>query len=213
MFSFSSKTQVNRELKLKDVLHQIGADREVKAEAQNIESLVLTNIINADTINCEPDEKYKEIYIFLINVIEKVIPHQFIMLLDKSIRFHTFFIIKCGEEIATAMAFKTIAIKTNINKYELRDFRVDAMVEIPSFHNVPEAYKFLLSYQNQIARRRVESPDEFITRINMIHRLQYQIEQTTIAIKHEVQPKKKYVYNTRLNGYRKDLRELLKGDE
>ena len=57
MFSFSSKTQVNRELKIKDVLHQIGADREVRAEAQNIESLILTNIINADTINCDPDRK------------------------------------------------------------------------------------------------------------------------------------------------------------
>lgn len=213
MFSFSSKTQVNRELKIKDVLHQIGADREVRAEAQNIESLVLTNIINADTINCDPDDKYKEIYLFLINVTEKIIPHQFIMLLDKSVRFHTFFIVKCGEEIATAMAFKTIAIKTNINKYELRDFKIDTMVEIPSFHNVPEAYKFLLSYQNQITRRRAETPDEFISRINLIHRLQYQIEKTTIAIKHEVQPKKKYVYNTRLNGYRKDLGELLKGDE
>ena len=79
--------------------------------------------------------------------------------------------------------------------------------------NLLNSYKFLLSYQNQIARRRAETPDEFISRINLIHRLQYQIEQTTIAIKHEVQPKKKYIYNTRVNGYKKDLEELLKGDE
>ena len=46
MFSFSSKTQVNRELKIKDVLHQIGADREIRAEAQNIESIFFNKLIN-----------------------------------------------------------------------------------------------------------------------------------------------------------------------
>ena len=213
MFSFSSKTQVNRELKLRDVLHQIGADRDIKAEALNIKSLTLTNVINANTINCEPDEKYKEIYLFLIDMKDRIIPQSFITELDKSIRLHTFFIIRYEDEIATAMAFKSIANKVTISRYELRDFRVDTLIEIPSFSNVPEAYKFLLSYQNQIARRREESPEEFISRINHVHRLQYQIEQTSNAIKHEVQPKKKYVYNTRLNEYKKELEELLKGDE
>lgn len=213
MFSFSSKTQVNRELKLRDVLRQIGADRDVRIEAQNIDTLTLTSIINANTINCEPDDKYKEIYLFLIDVKEPLIPQQFITLLDKSVRFHTLFIIKCGEEIASAMAFKTIALKVSCGKYEIKDFKTDTMVEIPSFHNVPEAYKYLMSYQYQIARRRVETPDEFIARINQIHKLQFQIERTRQAILHETQPKKKYKYNTNLNGYKRDLNELLKGDE
>ena len=213
MFSFSSKTQVNHELKLKDVLHQIGADRDIRAEALNINSLTLTNVINANTINCEPDDKYKEIYLFLIDMKDKMIPQGFITYLDKSIRLHTFFIIKFEDEIATAMAFKTIATNVTFGKYELCNFKEDTVVEIPSFSNVPEAYKYLLSYQNQIARRREEAPEEFVTRINVIHRLQFQIEKTTIAIKHEVQPKKKYMYNTRLNRYKKELEELLKGDE
>lgn len=213
MFSFSSKTQVNRELKLRDVLRQIGADRDVRIEAQNINTLMLTNIINANTINCEPDDKYKEIYLFLIDVKEPLVPQQFITLLDKSVRFHTFFIIKCEDEIASVMAFKTIALKVSCGKYELRDFKIDTMVEIPSFHNVPEAYKYLMSYQYQIARRRVETPDEFIARINQIHKLQFQIERTRQAILHEAQPKKKYKYNTNLNEYKRDLNELLKGDE
>ena len=62
MFSFSTKTQVNKELKIKDVLRQIGADKDIKTEAQSIKSLSLTNILNENTINCERDEKYKEIY-------------------------------------------------------------------------------------------------------------------------------------------------------
>ena len=213
MFSFSSKTQVNKELKLRDVLHQIRADKEVREESLNVNSLILTNIINSSTINCEPDESYKEIYLFLIDVKKPIVPQKFITLLDKTIKFHTFFIIKCGEEIATAMAFKIIGIKTTVCKYELRDFKIDTMVEIPTFHNVSEAYKFLLSYQNQISRRRAETPDRYVNRLNLIHRLQYQIEQTTIAIKHEVQPKKKYMYNTRLNTYKKELEELLEGDK
>ena len=213
MFSFSSKTQVNRELKLRDVLHQIKADRDVRAEALNINSITLTNIINANTINCEPDEKYKEIYLFLIEVKEPFVPQLFITLLDKTIRFHTFFFIKCGEEIATAMAFKTIAIKISCGKYELKDFKVDSMVEIPSFNNVPEAYKFLMSYQHGIARRREETPDEFMDRINAIHKLQFQIDRTRQAILHEAQPKKKYKYNSNLNTYKKELEKLLKGDE
>lgn len=213
MFSFSSKTQVNKEIKLRDVLHQMNADRDTRAEALNINTLILTNIINANTINCEPDDKYKEIYLFLIDVKEPLVPQLFITMLDKVVKFQTFFIIKCGEEIATAMAFKAIGVKVTCGKYELKDFRVDTMVEIPSFHNVPEAYKYLMSYQFQVARRRAETPDEFMARINQIHKLQFQIEQIKSAIRHEVQPKKKYVYNTRLNSYKKDMEELLKGDE
>lgn len=213
MFSFSSKTQVDRELKLRDVLHQIRADRDVRTEAQNINSLTLTNIINSNTINCEPDSRYKEIYLFFIDVKEPLIPQQFITLLDKTIRFHTFYIIKCGEEIATVMAFKSVGIKVSCSKYELRDFRKDTMVELPSFHNVPEAYKYLLSYQFQVARRREELPEEFMDRINQVHKLQFQIDKTMQAIIHEAQPKKKYKFNTNLNGYRRLLADLLKGDE
>ncbi len=213
MFSFSSKTQVNRELKLRDVLRQIGADRDVRIETQNINTLMLTNIINANTINCEPDEKYKEIYLFLIDVKDPFVPQLFITMLDKAVKFQTFFIVRCGEEIATAMAFKTIGIKVSCGKYELKDFKVDTMVEIPSFHNVPEAYKYLMSYQFQVARRRAETPDEFMTRINQIHKLQYQIEKTAQAIIHEAQPKKKYRYNLNLNEYKHELDNLLRGDE
>lgn len=213
MFSFSSKTQVNKEIKLRDVLHQMNADRYTRAESQNINSLTLTNIINANTINCEPDDKYKEIYLFLIDVKEPLVPQLFITRLDKVVKFQTFFIIKCGEEIATAMVFKTIGIKVSCGKYELKDFKVDTMVEIPSFHNVPEAYKYLMSYQFQVARRRAETPDEFMSRINQIHKLQFQIERTTQAISHEAQPKKKYKYNMNLNEYKRELNKLLQGDE
>ena len=213
MFSFSSKTQVNKEIKLRDALHQMNADRDARAEALNINSLTLTNIINANTINCEPDDKYKEIYLFLIDVKEPLVPQLFITMLDKIVKFQTFFIIKCGEEIATAMAFKTIGVKVSCGKYELKDFKVDTMVEIPSFHNVPEAYKYLMSYQFQVARRRAETPDEFMTRINQIHKLQFQIERTTQAISHESQPKKKYKYNLNLNEYKRELDSVLKGDE
>lgn len=213
MFSFSSKTQVNKEIKLRDALHQMNADRDTRAEALNINSLTLTNIINANTINCEPDDKYKEIYLFLIDVKEPFVPQLFITMLDKAVKFQTFFIVRCGEEIATAMAFKTIGIKVSCGKYELKDFKVDTMVEIPSFHNVPEAYKYLMSYQFQVARRRAETPDEFMTRINQIHKLQFQIERTTQAISHESQPKKKYKYNLNLNEYKRELDSVLKGDE
>ena len=213
MFSFSSKTHVDKEIKLRDALHQMNADRDTRSEALNINSLTLTNIINANTINCEPDDKYKEIYLFLIDVKDPLVPRLFITMLDKIVKFQTFFIVRCGEEIATAMAFKAIGIKVSCSKYELKDFKIDTMVEIPSFHNVPEAYKYLMSYQFQVARRRAEMPDEFMTRINRIHKLQYQIEKTAQAIIHEAQPKKKYKYNVNLNEYKRELENLLKGDE
>ena len=93
MFSFSSKTQVNKLIKLRDVLHQMNADRDTRAEALNINSLTLTNIINANTINCEHDDKYKEIYLFLLDVKEPSVPQMFITMLDKIVKFQTFFII------------------------------------------------------------------------------------------------------------------------
>lgn len=212
MFSFSTKTQVNKELKIRDVLRQIGADKDIKTEAQSIKSLSLTNILNENTINCERDEKYKEIYLFLIDMKDRIIPQLFITELDKSIKLHTFFIIRYEDEIATAMAFKSVTSKVTVGKYELRDFRIDKLVEIPSFHNIPEAYKYLMAYQNQVDKRREETPEEFQVRINAIHRLQFQISKTTVAIKAEVQPKKKYVYNTRLNEYKTELDSLLRGD-
>lgn len=213
MFSFSTKTQVNKQLKLKDVLHEIRADRDTRKEAQIITSLVLTNVINSNTINCDPNDKYKEIYIFMITVNKREMPKLFITGLDNSIRFHTFFIVKYEEEIAQAMAFKTVGQKVTTAKYTYKDFKIDTTVEIPSFHNVPEVYKYLLSYTNDIPRRREETPEQFIERINLVHRFQFQIMKTEPAVIHEVQPKKKYIYNTRLNEYRKELKELMKGDE
>ena len=89
MFNLSSKTQVGKKFKLSELYKLIQADKTVKSDASNIASVTLTNVLNADTMNFSSIKDVKEIYIFEIVLIAKVIPAIFISALDKAINFHT----------------------------------------------------------------------------------------------------------------------------
>jgi len=64
MFYFSSKTQVNRLFKIKELYKIIKADKEVKADTANVSKVTLDKVITSDTSNMKSDEECKEIYIF-----------------------------------------------------------------------------------------------------------------------------------------------------
>jgi len=214
MFDFSSKTLVNKEYKLSDILAQIKASKDVRENAKKIIKIIFQNVITANSINGREDEEYKNIYVIRITLKERSIPKLFIEELDKNIAFHTYFIFEFNGEIASMIAFKEIGIKTKINsKYYLNSFRKEEVVIVPLVSSVREAYVFLLSYQVGIKTRKNESPNEYITRVKAINRLKFQISKTETGIIYETQPKMKFKYNERLRKYKKDIEELKRVEE
>ena len=51
MFELSTKTQVDKRFKMTELYKLIAASKEVKADAANINSVTLTNVLNCDTMN------------------------------------------------------------------------------------------------------------------------------------------------------------------
>lgn len=213
MFQFSSKTNVNKNFKLTDILKQIKADKDVKADAAKINSIVLTNVINSQSINTREVDVYKEIYIFTIDLNINEIPKLFLEALDKSIKLHTYFVFTYNNKIYTTMCFKEIGKVVKLNKYYNHDFHTAISLDLPNVNSVEDVYKLLYAYEVQLQHRSYETMNEFVSRVNKIHKLVFQISKTESAIKWEAQPKKKFEYHTRLLNYKKELEEELKVEE
>jgi hypothetical protein len=213
MFNFPSKTQVNKELKIIDILKQIKANTDVRLAASKIDSLCLANTINQTTINCQPNDIFKEIYIFEIKLNKREVPMKFIQALDKSIKFHTYFICKFGEEIHSTLAYKNIDKIVELGRYYFHSFQKGQPIDLPLLNDVRDFYTVLYSYEVGIKRRKQEPPDDYLKRINLIHRLEFQISKTESGIKYELQPRKKYEYHERLLKYRKEREELVKVED
>lgn len=208
MFNFSSKTIVNREFKVSEFLKQIRADKEVKANSKNVKKIIFQNVINADSINVEEDSKYKIIYVIKMELEEEIIPKLFIEAIDKSMEFHTYFIFECDGRVASTIAYKEIGKSIRIGNYYGHGFRQVELIDLPRINSVGDVYKQILAYEIGIKARKDELPSDYISRINLIKKLEFQISKTSKAILCETQPKKKFEYNERLRKYKKELNEL-----
>ena len=213
MFEFSSKTQVNKKFKLLDILKQIKADKDIKADSMKINSITLSNVINAQTLNTRLDEVFKEIYIFVIDLNKNEIPKLFLESLDKSIKLHTYFVFTYNDKTYTTMCYKEIGKIVKLSKYYYHDFSKNINKELPIVNSVADVYKILYSYEVDLLYRDEELPSDYLKRVNTIHKLQFQILKTEKAIQFESQPKKKYEYHSRLLQYKKELEELLKVED
>lgn len=211
MFNFSSKTIVNREFKISDFLKQIEASKEIKEDVKKIDKIFFQNVINANTINVEEDKNYQNIYIIRITLKTGLLPRLFIEEIDKRIEFHTYFICEYDNQVCTLVAYKEIGNKVKIaTKYYGHGFGPDKVIEIPRINSVADAYKEIMSYEIGIKARHSESPEEYISRVKAINKLEFQISKTEKAIQFETQPKKKFEYNERLRNYRRELDILSK---
>lgn len=215
MFNFSTKTLVNKEFKISDILKQIKASKEVKEDSKKINKIFLQNVINAKTLNLnDVEESFKEIYVFRLLLNVDKIPELFIKELDKSINFHTYFICEYDGFVSTLMAFKEINRITKIStKYYKHPFQNESNIELPLINKVSDVYNILLSYETNNNLKNMETPNEFIERVNKINKLEFQISKTEKAIIYETQPKKKFEYNERLREYKKELSELKKVED
>jgi hypothetical protein len=211
MFNFSSKTYVGKEYKVSDFLTQIKAIKEVKDDAKKIKSITFKNVINAQSLNVIEDKEFQNIYVIHLELKERIIPKLFIEELDKNISFHTYYIFEYNNESATMIAYKEIGTKVKINsKYYISDFKVSEFVDVPLINSVKDMYKFILGHEIGIPSRNNETPNEYITRVKAINKLNFQISKTESGIIYETQPKKKFEYNERLRTYKKELEELMR---
>ncbi|MFA7076391.1 MAG: DUF4391 domain-containing protein [Candidatus Izemoplasmatales bacterium] len=211
MFNFSSKTYVGKEYKVSDFLTQIKAIKEVKDDAKKIKNITFKNVINAQSLNVIEEKEFQNIYVIHLELKERNIPKLFIEELDKNIAFHTYFVFEFNNESAAMIAYKEIGTKVKINsKYYISEFKVPEFVDVPMINSVKDMYKFILGHEIGIPSRNSEMPNEYITRVKAINKLNFQISKTESGIIYETQPKKKFEYNERLRKYKKELEELMR---
>ena len=208
MFELSSKTQVDKRFKMPELYKLIGASKEVKADAANINSVTLTNVLNSD--NLLSGSNVKEIYIFEIELSEKTIPILFISALDKAINFHTVFILRNNTEAMLYGAYKEYGEKNiKVGKYYSTEWAAERLIKLPlNVSSLDDIYTAIVDELIPITARKSESTKDFVARYDEILRLQKEISKLQKLVDNEKQPKKRFELNDRLKRIKKELDEL-----
>lgn len=210
MFELSSKTQVNKKFKMSELYKVIGADKAVKADAANILSVTLTNVLNKDTLNFSATGDVKEIYVFEIVLNTKTAPSLFISTLDKVTNFHTVFVLRyVGEEMLYG-AFKEYGEKSmKVGKYYFTDWSAEKPTAIPlGVNSLDEIYTAIIDELIPITARQAESTKDFVARYGEVVRLKKEIEKLQRLVDIEKQPKRRFELNDELKQKKKELENL-----
>lgn len=210
MFEFSSKTQVNRKFKLTELYKVMGADKAVKADAANIASVTLTNVLNKDTLNLSVKGDVKEIYVFEIVLNTKIAPSLFISTLDKATNFHTVFVLRyVGEEMLYG-AFKEYGEKgMRVGKYYCTDWVTEKPIALPlGVNSLDEIYTAIIDELIPITARQAENTKDFVVRYGEVVRLKKEIEKLQRLVDIEKQPKRRFELNDMLKQKKKELEDL-----
>lgn len=211
MFGLSSKTQANKVLKIPMMLKQIRADKQVKENASNIISIMVTNVINKDTINiAQIDDKVKNIFVIVIELESKAIPNLFISALDKKFELQTLFVLKCKGQYMAYGAFKECGEKgMKIDKYYCSDWLDNLQFNLPlTAGNLGDIYTSMLSTIIPIAVRKDESAKEYVLRYGEILRLQKELDKLQRLVDNEKQSKKRFELNAELKKLKLEIEEL-----
>lgn len=204
MFNFSSKTEVNKTLKLTDIYKQMNASKEVKQNASNVASVILKNVISPFTLNTKESVEMKEFYIIEIILKNREIPVLFIQELDKIIKIPTIFILKNDD-----YEFMCFCNKKALNRNYFDTNWTKAFYDIPLDVDVPSVYKFIISKAMSYPYFEKESINDYFNRYNQLKKLDFQINKTSLAIAHDNQSKKCFEYNKRLKEYKEEKNKLL----
>ncbi|MBD5442209.1 MAG: DUF4391 domain-containing protein [Treponema sp.] len=210
MFELSSKTQVNRKFKLTELYKVMGADKTVKADAANVLSVTLTNVLNNDTLNFSAKGEVKEIYLFEIVLDTKTVPSLFISSLDKATNFHTVFILRCGSESMLYGAFKEYGEKgMKVGKYCSTDWTAEKLIAFPlEVNSLDGIYAAIIEELIPITARQGESTKDFVARYGEVVKLKKEIEKLQRLVDTEKQPKRRFELNDELKQKKKELENL-----
>lgn len=207
MFNLSSKTQVDKKFKLSELYKLVQADKTVKADASNVASVTLTNVLNADTMNFTLIKDVKEIYVFEIVLTAKVIPALFISALDKSINFHTVFALKYSNQTLLYGAYKEYGEKgIKVSKYYATNWLQDYSLNIPLTAScLDDIYTAIIDELIPITARQGENTRDFVNRYGEVVKLQKEIDKLQRMVDTEKQPKKRFELNAKLKELKKEL--------
>ncbi|MCM1043290.1 MAG: DUF4391 domain-containing protein [Corallococcus sp.] len=207
MFELSSKTQVNKKFKLTELYKVVGADKAIKADAANILSVTLTNVLNEDTLNFSARGEVKEIYVFEIVLTSKTVPTLFISALDKATNFHTVFTLRNGNNGMFYGAYEEYGERgMKIGKYYSSDWAEYKLIQLPpTVTCLEDIYTAMIDELIPITARKGESTKDFVNRYGEILRLQKEIEKLQRAVDNEKQSKKRFEFNAELKELKKEL--------
>ena len=210
MYLFSSKTNVNRKFKLSELYKVMGADKDVKADAKNVLSVTLTNVLNGETLNLPSDKgDTKEIYVFEIVLSAKEVPTLFLAALDKATQFHTVFYLRCEESEMLYGAYKEYGEKgMKIGRYYATEWSEIRETPLPPVTSLDEMYTFFIDELIPISARKGETTRAFVERYDAVIKLKKEIEKLQKLVDKEVQPRRRFEYNKQLKQKKKELEEI-----
>lgn len=193
MFKFTSKTQVDREFKVKELYKIMKADKDVKVDARYIEKVTLDQVISTDTINMKSHEECREIYIFEIELIEKEVPTKFIKRLDEVTKLHTYFILRYGELVKEICIYRQVKDE-NISFGQIfeSEWQKEDLKELPYCSSIKDIYKNLVFELIKARPNEDEELDEFIERYTQIEKLKKDITNLENKAFKEKQSRKKF---------------------
>lgn len=208
MFDLSSKTKVNRRFRLAELYKLMAADKDVKADAKGILSVVLMNVLSQDTMNVPVGDIVKEIYIFYIELSSKSIPALFISSLDKAINLHTLFVLRFNDERMLYGCYKEKTEKgVKLGKYYSTDW-TKSQTPISLTLNVfsmDDIYTAIIDELIPIAAKQNETTSDFVTRYDTIMKLKFEIDKKQRQVDNERQSKKRFELNDELKKLKEQL--------
>lgn len=216
MFQLSSKTEVNRRFRLAELYKMMSADKDVKADAKNILSIVLKNVISQDTMNLSGEGTVKEIYLFDITLDTKTIPSLFISSLDKAINLHTVFVLHCDNRQMLYGCFKQRTEKgVKLGKYYGTAWTTDVTpIPLPlNVTTIDDIYTAIIDELIPIEATKDESTSDFVARFDKITKLRAEIAKLQKQVDSEQQSKKRFELNNKLKELKRELNILTQEGE
>lgn len=208
MFDLSSKTKVNRRFRLAELYKLMAADKDVKADAKGILSVVLMNVLSQDTMNVPVGDIVKEIYIFYIEHSSKSIPALFISSLDKAINLHTLFVLRFNDERMLYGCYKEKTEKgVKLGKYYSTDWtKAQTPISLPlNVFSMDDIYTAIIDRLIPIAAKQNETTSDFVARYDMISKLKFEIDKKQRQVDNERQSKKRFEINDELKKLKEQL--------
>lgn len=208
MFDLSSKTKVNRRFRPTELYKLMAADKDVKADAKGILSVVLMNVLSQDTMNVSAGDKVKEIYIFDIELSSKTIPALFISSLDKAINLHTLFVLRFNDECMLYGCYKEKTEKgVKLGKYYSTDWtKAQTPISLPlNVFSMDDIYTAIIDELIPIAAKQNETTSDFVARYGTIRKLKSEIDKKQRQVDNERQSKKRFELNDELKKLKEQL--------
>lgn len=208
MFDLSSKTKVNRRFRLAELYKLMAADKDVKADAKGILSVVLMNVLSQDTMNVPVGDIVKEIYIFYIELSSKSIPALFISSLDKAINLHTLFVLRFNDERMLYGCYKEKTEKgVKLGKYYSTDWtKAQTPISLPlNVFSMDDIYTAIIDRLIPIAAKQNETTSDFVARYDLIRKLKAEIDKKQRQVDNERQSKKRFEINDELKKLKEQL--------